>query len=193
MKDGAIGQRAEGTNPLKGEPPTLENFGGGSVQGEGGGRGGGRWGGARITISRRTKSASQVLLDHLSKRKWEKIVQRNLLKTSSHPLNSIHPFSISSCNISVCSGMQVNNDSKDNLMLNQEMIICFTMVPLSCQKKISGRKKNIFLLIVLHNLDKLSSWPQANLLVIHLVLERKTRFNWWKHHPEVLVAILKPN
>lgn len=48
-------------------------------------------------------------------------------------MNSIHPFSISSCNISVCSGMQVNNDSKENLMLNQEMIICFTMVPLSCQ------------------------------------------------------------
>lgn len=147
MKDGAIGQRAEGTNPLKGEPPTLENFGGGSVQGEGGGRGGGRWGGARITISRRTKSASQVLLDHRSKRKWEKIDQRNPLKTSSHPLNSIHPFSISSCNISVCSGMQVNNDSKDNLMLNQEIIICFTMVLLSCQTvnfEFSGRKEHFF-------------------------------------------------
>lgn len=35
MKDGAIGQRAEGTNPLKGEQPTLENSGGGSVQGGG--------------------------------------------------------------------------------------------------------------------------------------------------------------
>lgn len=34
MKDGAIGQRAEGTNPLKGEQPTLENFGGVGAGGE---------------------------------------------------------------------------------------------------------------------------------------------------------------
>lgn len=43
--------------------------------------------------------------------------------------------------------MQVNNDSKDNLMLNQEIIICFTMVLLSCQTvnfEFSGRKKHFF-------------------------------------------------
>lgn len=71
--------------------------------------------------------------------------------------------------------MQVNNDSKDNLMLNQEIIICFTMVLLSCQTvnfEFSGRKKH-FLLIVLHNLDKFSSWLQTNMLVVNLVLEKK--------------------
>lgn len=44
MKDGAIEQRAEGTNPLTGALPTLESFGGGSMQGWGRGEG---WGALR--------------------------------------------------------------------------------------------------------------------------------------------------
>lgn len=113
MKDGAIGQRAEGTNPLKGEQPTLENFGGvgaGEVRR-----------GSDNHQQREKMHSTSFIRPKVLKRKWEKTVQSNLVfvrkkkKIWSLLIPSIQQFSTSFCNLSLslslCLGMQVNKNT----------------------------------------------------------------------------------